>query len=277
MIGIKNDMEVALREFAARTTEPDVHPGPEDLFAYLDRDLQEDAVERIREHLAFCPRCSRLVLDLENFPNVKPLHGKPPSRATVSRSWEVFRERIHEGALESGDLEMAEPWASAGPLASRPLFVIRDLLPAIAAVLLILSIGLSGLVVSLRKRVGELSRPEVHVLLADLVPVGEAGIRARDSSVDIRVPGWADRVIIILNLFESSVYSEYHVEISDASQTSRRMVWSHQDLRRSPDRNFVLELPREFLPPGRYRIDLFGVDGERRVQLAEYLLALDFE
>ena len=275
MIASNDEIRAAFRELAIGNTEADTHPGPEDLFAYLDRKLRVDDAERVREHLAFCPHCSRLVLNLKRFPGVRPLQGKSPSRGAVSRAWKDFRDRLDEGELEPEESEEAVPRANA-PLVLWPPVGFQKVLPAIAAALLILCLGLSGWVVSLRQKIETVSQPKVHVHLTDLVPVGEAAIRARDSRVEVRVPEWADRLVVILNLFESGSYAEYHADISEAPPTGRRQVWSHQDLRQSPDRNFVIELPREFLPAGSYRIDLFGVEGGQRVRLAEYLLALDF-
>ncbi|HEX2643010.1 MAG TPA: zf-HC2 domain-containing protein, partial [Thermoanaerobaculia bacterium] len=65
MDGDKPPLDEALRELAARARRDlGAHPTPELLAAYHAGELPEDEVEQIRDHLALCPECGELLLDL---------------------------------------------------------------------------------------------------------------------------------------------------------------------------------------------------------------------
>jgi hypothetical protein len=267
------EMAAAVRELAAETAAHTVsHPPPEELFDYQERRLGDEAAERVRDHLATCPRCSRLVLDQASFPELEAAAGSRTFSAdAVARSWETFRRRLDREGIRL-------PPAETRPRPRPPLrFDLRGLLPAAAAALLLVSVGLSFWVRSLYERLEERSRPAAHVFLVDLVPAGGQTVRDRDPEAVVEVPEWADRMVFILNLFSVRSHRSYQVEILPAAGRDGDPLWREEGLQPTPDRNFVVQVPREFLPAGSYRVELFGVDGEERTRVAEYPLTLHYE
>ena len=67
-------------------------------------------------------------------------------------------------------------------------------------------IGLGFWVRLLHERLQEISRPESQLLLVDLVPVGEQVVRDRVPEAETQVPDWAERIVLILNLFSPRSY-----------------------------------------------------------------------
>lgn len=54
------------------------HAEPEELVAYRAHRLGEDEVEQLRDHLALCPECTELLLDLASFEEIEPRLGVVP-------------------------------------------------------------------------------------------------------------------------------------------------------------------------------------------------------
>jgi guanyl-specific ribonuclease Sa len=140
-----------------------------------------------------------------------------------------------------------------------------------ASFLLVAAAALGAWALHLRGTVAELSRPQANVALVELAPL-EPATRLRDvPGEEAEVPAWADRVLLILDLGPPLPYTTYAVRIANREGAE---VWSQQGLRRSPDGQFTLELPRRLLPPGAYRVQLDGVQGETRTPVAAYLMNL---
>ena len=250
----ERDLKAGVRVLAAeaRRSLPE-HPLPEELLDYHAGDLQEAERERIQEHLALCPACVRALLDLEAFPDVEPV--RPEDRLT--------------------DIELARAWqrlqGSVAPAAQGRSRIAPPVL-ALAAVLLLAVVGLSLWVVRLRGEVRDLSSPQTGVLVADLIPQKEAIERAEGGEEVVRVPAWAGRLLLILNLADPATHPSYRIEIR--TQDGRE-VWSRAGVRRSADGTFALEVPRRLLPAGRYRIRLFGIEGGSELPVAEYAVRIE--
>ena len=221
------------------------HPAPEELLDYHLGDLAEADRERIQDHLVLCEACSRTVLDLGSFPDVEP--AREADRLTefeLAADWKRFRER-----------------ALAKPVRPRPR------IPwAVAAALLAAALALLwGF--RLREQVRELSGPRADILVADLVPLGTE-VRGPEAGEVVRVPAWADRVLLILNLAVRPSHPEYEVRVLGPDG---RTVWSRGGLRPSPDGTFALEVPAGLLRGGAHKIRLLG--GSETV--AEYGVRLE--
>lgn len=211
------------------------HPAPEELLDYHLCDLAAADRERIQDHLVLCEACSRTVLDLGSFPDVEP--AREADRLTefeLAADWKRFRERT-----------FAQPVRSA----ARP-----RLAWALAASLLIAALGLSVWGARLREQVRELSGPRADVFVADLVPLGSE-VRGPEAGEVVRVPAWADRVLLILNLAGRPAYPEYEVRVLGPGGSA---VWSRRGLRPSADGTFALEVPAGLLEGGAHRIRLLG-------------------
>lgn len=245
-------LRAGIRALAAedrRGLEP--HPSPDELLEYQAGELAGEERERLQDHLALCSRCTRAVMDLASFPDVEPLREEDRlADSDLAAEWRRFQE--------SGGAATSPQRPPAGSLASSRFAY------ALAASLLLAVIGLSIWIGRLREEAAE---PRVNVLVADLVPREEAVERSTDGEETIRVPGWADRLLLILNLAEAPSYSEYRVKIATPEG---REVWSRRGLRPSADGNFTLEVPRGLLTRERYAIRLSGLQGDAWRLVAEY-------
>ena len=68
-------------------------------------------------------------------------------------------------------------------------------------------------------------------------------------------------------------YPDYELRIL-AGQPEERVIWSAGGLHPRELGLFVLDLPAGALPPGRYRVRLYGVDAGKRELVADYDLAI---
>ncbi len=220
------------------------HPAPEELLDYHLGDLAAADRERIQDHLVLCEACSRTVLDLGSFPDVEPAREADRlSEFELAADWKRFRER-----------------AGAQP-------VRRPRLPyALAAGLLVAALGLSLWTVRLREQVRELSGPRADVFVADLVPLGSE-VRGPEAGEVVRVPAWADRVLLLLNLAVRPSYPEYEVQVLGPDGSA---AWSRGGLRPGPDGTFALEVPADLLGGGAHRIRLLGAGAGGPESVAEY-------
>ncbi|MCP4656634.1 MAG: hypothetical protein GY856_14570 [bacterium] len=238
------------------------HPSPDQLLAYQEGELAAEDQEGVQDHVALCRDCARVVLDLESFPDVEPV--REDDRVS---DWQVAAEWRR---LEARD-EISPPVKSS-PRRSWPMLFSPGFAYAMAASILMAALGLGSWVIQLRGRIDDLSQPRVNVFLSDLIPQ-KAGLE-RGPGDAIRVPAWTDRVLLLLNLADIRSFSGYFVEISDRDG---RTLWSNREIRRSPDGNFTVGVHRRFLPAGRYRIALYGLEGEARTLVATYTMDIEYE
>lgn len=67
----RGKIDASVRAFAAdERRRQEGHPSVEELVAYHRGELAEGACEPLQDHLALCEECSRLLLDLEGFPEL---------------------------------------------------------------------------------------------------------------------------------------------------------------------------------------------------------------
>ncbi len=276
----------ALRAYAEGTRAAQAsHVAPGDLLAYHDGLLSDAEEEAIRAHLALCRRCAGLILEAATFPAERQDPAHRLSDAELHQRWRSFRMKLGEASGVAATPAPPPPVARRG-LASllralrggpslrvrlQPLF---GPLPALATALVVIGLGLAIWTVSLS---GRLAHPAVGVYVADLLPREMVERREGETTTVTVVPAWADRILLLLNVFAPRVsYRTYEVAIFGAAQGDRR-IWSSRELRLREGGGFALEVPRRFLSTGTYRIEVVGLDGERREPLAVYDLLLDVQ
>lgn len=232
------------------------HPAPELLFEYQEGLLTPVQAEEVQDHLALCPDCARMVLELAGtVPPAVPAATARLSEREMAEVWPGLRERLPLPAASS-------------PARRRPLE--RVALP-LAASFLAATVGLSIWAASLLQDRQRLARPQANVAIVNLAPQGEGMLREKARRGEI-VPQGAEEVLLVLNLADLRRFPAYRAEILTAADG--RLLWAGDDLERSARGNFTLRLPLSFIPPGRYRIRLFGLDGGRREPLADYEIDL---
>lgn len=229
------------------------HPAPEQLFEYQEGLLSREEKAEVQDHLALCPDCARMVLELSG--TVEP--ELPEVEAALSEErmavlWPELRRR-----LPLPPQPRATHWRRSFEHVALPL----------AASLLVATLVASFWVWSLVRENRLLTRPQVNVAVRDLVPLDEQEVR-RDEEGNAGVPREAEAVLLVLNLADLRPFPTYRAEVLDAPDG--KLLWVSDALQRSTRGNFTLQLPRPFPGSGHYRVRLFGVDGGQPEPLAEY-------
>ena len=79
----------AARAVAAEARSEPGHPPPDALLAYHEETLDAKAREEVQEHLAACPDCARVIVDLAAFPEVELVRDDQRlDEGEVERAWE---------------------------------------------------------------------------------------------------------------------------------------------------------------------------------------------
>lgn len=247
----KPDLDQAIRRMAAedRRTRTE-HPDPEELLAYHERQLTEPEAERLRDHLAGCPECARVVLDFEAFPDLEP-----PGEEYRLTPADVERERrALEARIEAR---------------SRPVWQRHQVLLPLAAALFLGALGLGVWGLALQDRLERATGPRGDVwIVADLRPASEP---VRGPEPTVRVPEWAGRAVLLLSLRPGQEHQAYRV---DVVSPNGGLLVSDLPVRRAPDGLLAVELPPELLVPGELRLELSGSQRGTWERVAEYRVEL---
>lgn len=243
------------------------HPSPDDLIAYTERELPGPERQQIQRHLAICPECAQTVLDLESFPDIE-LRDEALRRSDEEEAadWRSLRR------LLTAPNSPAVPAPTERPRVGRRRVSAR-LFELAAAALLAVAVGLGLWAARLHRQVETLSRelsaPRANLFVSDLMPQS----RRRGTAV-LQVPAQASELVLILNVEDLRSFPDYEVALLDGRNV---LLWRKRGLRRGPEGNFGLSLPRASIPAGPCQIRLFGLAGSQRTPLATYPLRLELE
>jgi hypothetical protein len=232
-------LDAALRDLAReRRRSLGDDPSADELADYLAGALPPEEEERIQEHLALCPECASLVVDLAAL--LQPPAEAPPAAALPAGEREQAWERLAWRLRTAGGSATAPSRRWRG----RPL--------ALAASL-ILGIGLGVLGGRL---IRPADRPRADVALLELAPEGAGAQRSTETARRFRLPARAGRVALLLDLGDLRRFPRYEV---DLVAPDGRVAWRERDALRAEDGTFLLELPATAVATsGRYRIRLRG-------------------
>ncbi len=237
------------------------HPDAETLAAYHARELPAAAELRLQDHLLLCRECAGLLLDLERLDDPGFASEIEIPEGTGEALWDGLRQEIRK--------EPAPAAAAVIPFPGRRSLAPPPWMSALAAALLVAVIGLSVWVVSLRRTVGELSRPEINAPVLDLVPSG-VGEREGGRAPAAVVPSGARSFTLILSPGRRGDFQDYEAEIARGG----KVVWRGRGLRPNDYGSFSLTLSRQALGAGEHRLRLFGIQSDRREALGEYALRI---
>ncbi|HSS48690.1 MAG TPA: zf-HC2 domain-containing protein [Thermoanaerobaculia bacterium] len=265
-----NDQEPEIRqaveEWMAETGpagwEGGEHPDAEMLAAYHARELPAAAEQRLQEHLLLCRECAGLLLDLEELDDPDFGHEIEVPEGTGEALWDGLRQEIRR--------EPAPAAATVIPFPIRRTSAPPPWMSALAAALLVAVVGLSVWVASLRRTVGELSRPEINAPVLDLVPSG-IGQREGGPAPAAVVPSGSRSFTLILSPGRRGDFQDYEAEIARAGG---EVIWRGRGLRPNDYGSFSLTLSRRALGAGKHRLRLFGIRSDRREALGEYGLQI---
>jgi len=123
----------------------------------------------------------------------------------------------------------------------------------------------------LQARVKELAAPQLNPPMFDLYP-REMTRRADQSEInEIAIPRHAKTVTLILNSQSQTATRAASLEIVNAQGA---IVWRADGLTRHPTGDYTISLPAEFLPPGRYTLNLHERGKGRRAGIASFALRI---
>lgn len=232
----------------------DTHPDADELAAYHEGTLPSAEAKRVQDHLVACRECAMLVADLEGLGD--PGFGADEDLPDDAREivWQKVREEIRRDQPRSGKVLPLPRHRNPSP----------RWLEALAASLLVATVGLSIWVVNLKR-----PQPQLNARIYDLYPAGST--RGEGENDLQAVPAEARDVLLILHPPGRSRFEEHGVEIVDAGG---REVWrSDRGLVLNSDGSFTLWLPRDYLG---LRLRLVGIDpGGERELVAEYALPVE--
>jgi anti-sigma factor RsiW len=239
------------------------HPEPETLAAYHAGELTAEEERRLQDHLLACRECSALLLDLDGLAD--PGFGAGSLSATDQAAlWDRIQGEIGQEKPERPPAPVIPLRRPAIPGAS-PRW-----LQALAASLLVATVGLSTWVVSLRH---ELSRPQAN---AKVIQLSTGTVRGGTSSRLNVVPADAPRrFVLLLHLTGLGRAARYRAEIVRAEGGK---VSDVQGLALDEELDAVsLELSRDEIGPGDYRVRLFPSPGKGTPEdpVAEYPLHVE--
>jgi len=267
----KAELKAALEGFlseARRDLEP--HPGPDELLAYGADKLPAAEERKIQNHLALCPHCLELVVDLGRLSDPE-LGGEPSLTADEkAAAWQDLRARLAaeappEAPRHRPGLRLPSPRGGLALfLASpRPAW-------ALAASLLVAVVGLSLRTWHLERGIADLSHPQVNAPVVDLFPASPLrGEQGEGAAVELAP---ASRFFaLILSPKGTPDYVGYRVEIVDSGG---RVVWSGEGLEKDRHGSFTMILARRFLGPGEYRFRLYGLEGKTGQLIEEFRLRI---
>jgi hypothetical protein len=231
------------------------HPSVEQLFAYQEGLLRDGEETEVQDHLILCPGCTRMVLEFSGAvePEVPEAETALPEER-MARLWSAMRRRLPRPFPELEAAPRRRPFERAA-------------LP-LAASLFLATAGASLWSWSLLQRNRELAEPRANVEVRDLVPLGEEREARRGGREEAGVPRGAQAVLLVLNSANLRSFPSYRAEIRELP--SGKILWAGSGLLRSARGNFTLQLPLPFPGSGRYRIQILGVEGDRREPLATY-------
>lgn len=236
--------------------ETDGHPDADELAAYYEGTLSPADMERVQDHLVACRECAGLVADLEGLgdPDFGADEDLPADAGELV--WEKVREEVRrDKVVPFPRREKPMPWLQ--PLA------------AIAAMLLISTLALSGWVAWLRGQVRDLSSPQLNAPILDLYPAGST--RGESAAVQT-VPTDARLFTVVLNLAGRPAFEEYELQIVDAEGKEIRRDGG---LKPNSYGSFSATLSTDLLGPGDFRVRLVGIDsGGGRQTVEEYALRI---
>jgi hypothetical protein len=234
----------------------DLHPPPEILADYASGALDEARREPVREHLAECRHCTRIVLDLTAPKEPEDRPGADPELAAAWRAHLAHRAR-DEGRRSRIGAKSRARW--------------RRVPSILAAASLVALVLVAGILVGRYWPVptardgsaGELRRPVLAVPSLELLP--EGSLRTGAPELQIAPPRDAALLtltLVLLDPAERPCSDRYELVIyrTVGGRTDDHEVWRGTgeipgDRGHSSD-TLTVVLPSGFLEPGRYHLVL---------------------
>lgn len=261
-----NDLEDAVASLVAhgswRSEQWDARNGehpPDDLIAcYAGDELDAGSSAALLDHLATCRECTAMVADLAALHHLPAVAGEPGERESAA-AWRALRERL-DGELRRGPAVTAPPrppWRSPGW--------------AVAAALLVACLLTGSWALHLGDRIHQLEAPQPNVPLVDLAAGAARGTASDETTVMAR---GAHYLLIFYPQFaegDGEHSGPYSWTLTDAAG---RQVLAGAGLELQAGEYMTLLLSGRELPPGSYRLRVFGRSGTGRTPVGEQVFRL---
>jgi hypothetical protein len=209
-------------------------PAAEEVAAYMNGTLAAEEEARVRELLVAYPELARTL--------TMPFPEDDEPLPELDHHWAEFQARVAPPRAEGG--RVLQFWRAAAALAAA------------------LAVVFGALFLRAQSRLDE---PRAAWQIAVLEMDGHRG-PAGPATV-IRPAG--ESLMLVVPLIGTSPYREYRLALTSGERT----LWRSDTLRRDDETtSFSIDVPSSFLEPGRYRVELYGVDGEREEKLGTYSL-----
>ncbi len=129
-------------------------------------------------------------------------------------------------------------------------------------------------VAALRRDLDALSQPQLNEPLLDLDPRDSTRGPAAHTPRTLSIPAAAAVFTLILNTREHPTFPDYSLQVVDQNG---RILWAGRGLHKSRFDTFTVAFPRRLLPPGRYRLTLYGLRGPRRDVVEDYEVIFHYQ
>ncbi|HEX8153631.1 MAG TPA: hypothetical protein VF698_10915 [Thermoanaerobaculia bacterium] len=251
----KSDWKAVSEEIRALERERLGPPPREDeVLAYLRGELPEAEAERVRDLLVCYPELALAVSEAhseDDDPGILSEHELAQNWAVLRSRTESFRRRTAE----------PKPWtlARVSPLAA------------------VLMIGVASIALlqwrwshERDRLIRQLREPRVHGTRHALDAIGTRG---PSGPRPYRLPADEENFLLAPTLVNQPEFPEYRIDIVNVMVKPPATLWSRSGFRRHPrDGTLELSVPRAFLPPGIYRLDVYGLGATSPELLASYLV-----
>ncbi len=266
----ETDLERALarlrRERSPAGTET---PGERELVAYSTGELEEAAAESVRDYLARDAETARLVLDLKESLAAQPPSGAAPlSEAELAADWSALERRL--GARDA-------PHAAVGRRVRLPIHASASFAWAVAASALLIALGLGawGLRSSREKaRLEQEARAhgeaQANAPYAFLELARERVRDAEGSRERPRLEVGPQPSFVSLSPPAGSEHRVFEVEVEGLAPGGSPPRTLVKGLRFDREQRLLFSVTRHALPPGTYKLRLYGIAAAGRHELADY-------
>lgn len=224
------------------------HPGLETLTAYHAGELAREAEAALQDHLAVCPHCSRLLLDLPAF--LASPDRIESSGVEVDASWQKLRKNLPAPGERTGSA--SEPKARS---TRRALLLAACLLIASTAVVLWM----------VARRSSPVEFPPTMVFLYP----GESHRGAPEPPTPAILHAEAAANILVLHLAKEQPDLRFGVELEAVGARGERRV-SPLGATVIDAHTLLLVLARHQLAPARYQIRVFAPEHPSAEPLGDY-------